>query len=162
MLHPFDLHVLGLPLAFILSQDQTLHCIKILIPSEDETMSSADPTRLCKNSVLTCYASLAQLLKEASELTNLSFPVIQRTYALPVGRTLWQPNSLPFLCYFPSVLSFGVAKVRSFFQFARKRKIFYSLFLGADLLNPLPVEADCKGKQDFFRGKNISEFFEFF
>jgi hypothetical protein len=25
------LHVLGLPLAFILSQDQTLHCIKFLI-----------------------------------------------------------------------------------------------------------------------------------
>jgi hypothetical protein len=23
---PFDLHVLGLPLALILSQDQTLHC----------------------------------------------------------------------------------------------------------------------------------------
>ena len=27
---PFDLHVLGLPLAFILSQDQTLHCILML------------------------------------------------------------------------------------------------------------------------------------
>jgi hypothetical protein len=28
LLHlPLDLHVLGLPLAFILSQDQTLHCI---------------------------------------------------------------------------------------------------------------------------------------
>jgi hypothetical protein len=26
LLPPFDLHVLGLPLAFILSQDQTLHC----------------------------------------------------------------------------------------------------------------------------------------
>jgi hypothetical protein len=26
---PLDLHVLGLPLAFILSQDQTLHCIWI-------------------------------------------------------------------------------------------------------------------------------------
>jgi len=26
---PLDLHVLGLPLAFILSQDQTLHCIKV-------------------------------------------------------------------------------------------------------------------------------------
>jgi hypothetical protein len=25
---PFDLHVLGLPLAFILSQDQTLRCKK--------------------------------------------------------------------------------------------------------------------------------------
>ena len=28
---PFDLHVLGLPLAFILSQDQTLHCKCCLI-----------------------------------------------------------------------------------------------------------------------------------
>ena len=28
---PFDLHVLGLPLAFILSQDQTLHCIIVLL-----------------------------------------------------------------------------------------------------------------------------------
>ena len=27
---PLDLHVLSLPLAFILSQDQTLHCIKLL------------------------------------------------------------------------------------------------------------------------------------
>ena len=26
LLLPFDLHVLSLPLAFILSQDQTLHC----------------------------------------------------------------------------------------------------------------------------------------
>ena len=28
---PLDLHVLGLPLAFILSQDQTLRCIKKII-----------------------------------------------------------------------------------------------------------------------------------
>ena len=28
---PLDLHVLGLPLAFILSQDQTLHCKSLLI-----------------------------------------------------------------------------------------------------------------------------------
>ena len=28
---PLDLHVLSLPLAFILSQDQTLHCIKVYI-----------------------------------------------------------------------------------------------------------------------------------
>ena len=28
---PSDLHVLGLPLAFILSQDQTLHCIIVLL-----------------------------------------------------------------------------------------------------------------------------------
>lgn len=29
---PLDLHVLGLPLAFILSQDQTLHCKEVLTP----------------------------------------------------------------------------------------------------------------------------------
>ena len=28
---PSDLHVLGLPLAFILSQDQTLHCILLYL-----------------------------------------------------------------------------------------------------------------------------------
>ena len=28
---PLDLHVLSLPLAFILSQDQTLHCIKCFV-----------------------------------------------------------------------------------------------------------------------------------
>ena len=28
---PLDLHVLSLPLAFILSQDQTLHCINLYI-----------------------------------------------------------------------------------------------------------------------------------
>jgi hypothetical protein len=31
---PLDLHVLGLPLALILSQDQTLHCKIILIVSD--------------------------------------------------------------------------------------------------------------------------------
>ena len=35
---PLDLHVLSLPLAFILSQDQTLHCrsVLILVPFIDE------------------------------------------------------------------------------------------------------------------------------
>ena len=32
-IYPFDLHVLGLPLAFILSQDQTLHCMIFIIIS---------------------------------------------------------------------------------------------------------------------------------
>ena len=32
ILLPLDLHVLGLPLAFILSQDQTLHCKKKSVP----------------------------------------------------------------------------------------------------------------------------------
>ena len=28
---PYDLHVLSIPLAFILSQDQTLRCVQILL-----------------------------------------------------------------------------------------------------------------------------------
>ena len=36
---PFDLHVLGPPLAFILSQDQTLHCKSLLHPSCLHTQS---------------------------------------------------------------------------------------------------------------------------
>ena len=34
---PFDLHVLGLPLAFILSQDQTLRCTIVFIPLFSES-----------------------------------------------------------------------------------------------------------------------------
>ena len=37
---PLDLHVLGLPLAFILSQDQTLHCISLNVcPTPGKTES---------------------------------------------------------------------------------------------------------------------------
>ena len=32
---PLDLHVLSLPLAFILSQDQTLHCKKKFVPFDN-------------------------------------------------------------------------------------------------------------------------------
>jgi hypothetical protein len=46
LLPPFDLHVLGLPLAFILSQDQTLHCKIFLHHGEPWLMSSANPTRI--------------------------------------------------------------------------------------------------------------------
>ncbi len=45
---PLDLHVLGLPLAFILSQDQTLHCKKMF-----------------------CYKSLALISKVLFEITLL-------------------------------------------------------------------------------------------
>ena len=43
---PLDLHVLGLPLAFILSQDQTLHCKIFLHSCEHELMSSANLARI--------------------------------------------------------------------------------------------------------------------
>ncbi len=36
---PLDLHVLSLPLAFILSQDQTLHCIFLIFPARPRISS---------------------------------------------------------------------------------------------------------------------------
>ena len=38
---PLDLHVLSLPLAFILSQDQTLHCIIFYISSLIPTLNNS-------------------------------------------------------------------------------------------------------------------------
>ena len=43
---PLDLHVLGLPLAFILSQDQTLHCKNcLLLPFDSSRVSRYRPDR---------------------------------------------------------------------------------------------------------------------
>ena len=46
---PSDLHVLGLPLAFILSQDQTLHCIMLRLTAPDPILSSSSEfnNRIC-------------------------------------------------------------------------------------------------------------------
>ena len=62
---PLDLHVLGLPLAFILSQDQTLHCKKLL----------------CFIRVLTTYIILCRNWINFNYIfsVSLSIPVNQRT-----------------------------------------------------------------------------------
>jgi hypothetical protein len=52
---PLDLHVLGLPLAFILSQDQTLHCKLTKIIDE----------------MLSCMLALPQTIKELICFHNL-------------------------------------------------------------------------------------------
>ena len=46
---PFDLHVLGLPLAFILSQDQTLHCNFIYIINFYSTLTLLFSTQIIIN-----------------------------------------------------------------------------------------------------------------
>ncbi len=61
---PLDLHVLGLPLAFILSQDQTLHCIFVCPFFQKKIYTYQDPgkkkltQKLCsclKNRGVVCY-----------------------------------------------------------------------------------------------------------
>ena len=56
---PLDLHVLSLPLAFILSQDQTLHCIFYIILSLSLTLLFKEiDARFLEN----CYNNFRYLL----------------------------------------------------------------------------------------------------
>ena len=51
---PFDLHVLGLPLAFILSQDQTLRCSIAVLLNYSESRVPIHPA-LTRGKVLPCF-----------------------------------------------------------------------------------------------------------
>ena len=56
---PSDLHVLGLPLAFILSQDQTLHCIIVVL-----FFFPVLGFRCCFQVYLACFLCWLQTFKE--------------------------------------------------------------------------------------------------
>ncbi len=79
---PFDLHVLGLPLAFILSQDQTLHCNKFLHHGKPWLLSSADLAHIIdviSNSFRFVSLCFPEGKASSGTLTILSVSVIQRT-----------------------------------------------------------------------------------
>ncbi len=60
---PLDLHVLGLPLAFILSQDQTLHCLSLNIYS-----TPLNNTQVLDIKMVLCYSLLRCLYNMSNEL----------------------------------------------------------------------------------------------
>ena len=74
---PLDLHVLSLPLAFILSQDQTLHCKKMF-----------------------CYKSLALISKVLFEITLL------REWKKTFSCSNTSKNAVRLYCYKEQFLSF--------------------------------------------------------
>ena len=87
---PLDLHVLGLPLAFILSQDQTLHCIINFKPYFviRITTQSRSSLRL-KQCVLTLAASQRITKTISSLLYSVRYLIssVQRTFFNPSGST---------------------------------------------------------------------------
>ena len=124
---PSDLHVLGLPLAFILSQDQTLHCkMKFLIPTIYIIrilfyISDLGPnwtnSWICSwLSTFVCLLVTLTWLCFLKELLRFNF----RIRYIPMGT---RPLFIFFL--FPSV-SVGTAKVEIFFELPKN---FWSFFL---------------------------------
>ena len=95
---PLDLHVLGLPLAFILSQDQTLHCKNCLLLPFDSS---------------SCLRTRAT--PDASDTRYLIFPIRFNVLALPLqGRPLRRVS-----------LSKAGAKIR---PFSKPPKFFFVFF----------------------------------
>ena len=80
---PLDLHVLSLPLAFILSQDQTLHCIiSIILSLILLTVQSLSFKKLTLLEFLICYRFLFRyllVLVLTSLVNDLSSSVLSQT-----------------------------------------------------------------------------------
>ena len=74
---PSDLHVLGLPLAFILSQDQTLHCIIVLLKLFPEI------TGLAVCSSVSSSLPAARLPAAAQTFFLLAFKLSKNSRKLP-------------------------------------------------------------------------------
>jgi len=106
---------------------------KILIPTEVETMSSADPAHYLTLSSFNSCAWFSVLCLHYSyslirkENTRKTFTIcLSQTFKERMPLSLEEPSSeVNFAGYFialPSLVSFGVAKVRVFFRLARNLK----------------------------------------
>ena len=147
---PLDLHVLSLPLAFILSQDQTLHC-KWIVDLTNQKMNNKILNWLVVIVIVNyaCYAYRSKHLTCCTDihqyrlLINFCFPIYQRTYSTlslntckvyglePFAAPLFATPFINFrrtFCYFFNPLIFNRdAKVDNHFQTAKSfLKIFFT------------------------------------
>ena len=83
LLHPSDLHVLGTPPAFILSQDQTLRYFSF-IPSFKDMLFFCSPESIWFVSsfllLLNCQGSSRPSVSQAQRLIICVFPFMSRTF----------------------------------------------------------------------------------
>ena len=149
---PFDLHVLGLPLAFILSQDQTLHCIIVLLIVSFLILQGSP----CVLSVSLPYRHAA------SRLARLDF--------LMLAFKLSKNSRKPLSFFSPPFLSFAGAKVLHFHLPPTTIFIFFQcLTLLADyqcgkfrvFLQDMPPGRRFPGKNGGFRGFQGARFRRF-
>src|SRR5690554_860297 len=107
---PLDLHVLSLPLAFILSQDQTLHCIYIVY------LIYLPFTHLSRISVIKLLYYFATLV---SMISMNYFPLCLISLLIPSPQIPYQ--------------SFGSAKILPFSILPNLFTLFFSLFFSTPL-----------------------------
>ena len=79
---PFGLHVLGLPLAFILSQDQTLHSITPTFNIAAESGNPSIASQLSQKSLCHLTPGLHRFL---SRLHLAMFPSLESTCVIPLS-----------------------------------------------------------------------------
>ena len=112
---PLDLHVLGLPLAFILSQDQTLHC-KLSFVFAIRRRSCSD--HACR------FLRLFLSYNISKNLSGRIRPVCQNPKAYPL---IFRCFILAALPSFP-FLANRDAKVSEVFQFATGKENIFLIF----------------------------------
>jgi hypothetical protein len=129
---PLDLHVLSLPLAFILSQDQTLHCINIffrylnriiLIFDSSLFLSLTEVFFLFTPSLL--FALSLSTYIPICFFTLLSLGFIFFSY---LNDLISASSSLPLSSLSPLPSAFGVAKVLPFFFLTKYFTPFFVTF----------------------------------
>ena len=141
---PFDLHVLGLPLAFILSQDQTLHCKKLAAVRRLQMcpFDPGFPFNLTQPSLRgSPYPFVCFSVSTISQRTCRRTTFFACRLAACVSLTPPQSRSL-FCGVQSSEVSFKPPKLFSIF--------FFSLFA-----SKLPSGAGCKGKKTFSTCSNL-------
>ena len=99
LLVPFNLHVLGLPLAFILSQDQTLHCVcfsfnLFFLPIYSKLLIKLFVSLLL---ILSALAVYSRFLQRTSFRVSIKPPLSLNTYySALISIYLFSLLSLPF------------------------------------------------------------------
>ena len=141
--------MLGLPLAFILSQDQTLHCIKCFVKS------------------------LAQISKVLFEITlfqewkTLAAQLLQRTLFLYFYRTIlvFRKVQISYLCPFTSPLFFSGKWCKGKYYFLNHQifsKIFFKNFQNLSSFAPRLFPTSLRGatvRTIFETSKSFQDFF---
>ena len=131
---PLDLHVLSLPLAFILSQDQTLHCI---IPSIFSSFKDIDFVFFNVRLYLTPVGS--SMSSNISKPSATLVPLFSKIYSPPPPR-LPSPAFhlfIPLSSHLVAPSSFGIAKI---LPFPLPTKYFSNFFLSPHFNTLIPTK----------------------